>query len=258
MTHRSLRFGRRNADVSQAPETPAVRHNPMEQRPATPGRHAGIPAPRPAPDGTWRPPAADNAAPRTGDEATRVMRALKDAEPGFRDGFTQTLPAVDPSAPQLPRGATHSRFVAMTELLPAVQTARTVSPEVEECRRRVVTPRPEPGLRNPAMRAAVRLFRTAQWLSRERDRRLDVMDAQMDAWDARIVEFHERWKYDDAHWDMVRARLDGTAAGRAAMSLEDAYAQGGTELVKDMIPALAHMIAERASEKALAGSGASR
>lgn len=255
MTHRSLRSRRRNADVPQPPETPAATHDLMERRPASSGRHAGIPAPR-TPDSTWRPPVADNAVPRTGDAPTRVMRALTaaEAEAGLRDGFTQIMPVVDPAAPLLPKSATHSSFMPITELLPAVQTARSVSPEVEECRRRVVTPRPEPGLRNPAMRTAVRLFRAAQWLSRERDRRLDVMAAQMDAWDARIAEFHERWKHDDAHWDMVRAQLDGTAAGRAAMSLEDAYAQGGTELVQDMVPALARMIAE----KALAGSGATR
>jgi hypothetical protein len=188
------------------------------------------------------------------------MRALTaaEAEAGLNDGFTQIMPAVNPAAPQLPRNAVHSPFMAMTELLPAVQTARTSLPEVEECRRRVVTPRPEPGLRNPAMRAAVRLFRGAQWLSRERARRLDVMDEQLTAWDQRIAGFHERWKYVDAHWDMVRARLDNTASGRAAMSLEDAYEQGGTELVKDMIPELARLMVEKAAEKSLAGSGATR
>lgn len=282
MSHRSLRFGRRNADISQAPETATVPHGLMEQRPASTGRHAGIPAPRPTPDNVWRPPVAGNAAPHAGDAPTRVMCALKDAKPNFRDGFTQMLPVVDPSAPLLPQGTTHSQFMAMTELLSAVAdpSATVILPlprsrgvlDALAVEAPVLTAQDDPGvevhdnlghtvegmatsadpdLRRQAMAMAVRWFRAARDMARSREAWCDEVDDRLRRQQARLVEFNASW---DARLHAMNEEACGRRITSAGYGLAACYQDEGTAVTLGMADQIKAMILR----DALAGSGASR
>lgn len=113
---------------------------------------------------------------------------------------------------------------------------------------------PEPEVKNPAMRLAVRLFRDARDLARAREARCHEADARLIMADARIKAFAERWSHDDAHWDRVARALDEKQNASDAGRLTNAYDNGGTELALGMVEALAHEI----SRRALTGSAVTR
>lgn len=113
---------------------------------------------------------------------------------------------------------------------------------------------PEPEVKDPAKRLAVRLFRAARDMGRTREARCDQDDARLNAVDARIREFADRWAHDDKHWDKVARTLNAKQEATDASTLTAAYVDGGTEVALFKVDELAHEIARRA----LAGSAVAR
>lgn len=253
MSYGSRRSTKDKPAAPQGPDAPAVFVTSQSLRSGA--APSSMPQ-RPATQGVWRPPVSGDAR-SVPDAPTRVARALRDAERevGLRDGLTQIMPVVDPASPTLPPH-THSEFMPVTELLPRL-VGDGEPPEVVECQRRVaggLRVPAERGLRDQAMAAAVRFFRGAQWWRRRNERWFDEADARLRRIDESKAEFADRWRHVDRQWDEVRARLDASVAGRAAVSLEQAYADGGTELVMDMIPQLQQMLLEHALANSEASS----
>lgn len=109
---------------------------------------------------------------------------------------------------------------------------------------------PEPQVKDPARRLSVRLFRAARDMARERLAWCDEADARLRAWDGRIAEFAERWKYDDAHWAQVAAVLKAKQEASDAGQLVKAYEDDGTAAALYKVDELSQVIVERARAKA--------
>lgn len=112
----------------------------------------------------------------------------------------------------------------------------------------------EPQVKDPGRRLSVRLFRAARDMARSRKRWCDEADVRLRAQDARIAQFAQRWQHDDAHWDMVAARLKAKQDASDAGRITSAYAEGGTSVALCTVEQVAHEIARRA----LTGSAVSR
>ncbi|WP_041540259.1 hypothetical protein [Catenulispora acidiphila] len=107
-----------------------------------------------------------------------------------------------------------------------------------------------PRVKNPAMRLAVRMFREARDMGRARESRLAQDDARLDATDARIKAFAERWAHDDAHWDRVAQVLKAKQEASDAGQLTAVYDADGTAAALYKVDELSHEIVQRARAKA--------
>lgn len=113
---------------------------------------------------------------------------------------------------------------------------------------------PEPEVKDPSLRLAVRLFRAARDMGRAREARCREADARLAIADARIRAFAERWAHDDAHWTTVAETLKAKRDATDAARLEQAYIEGGTSVALCTVEQVAHEIARRA----LTGSAVTR
>jgi hypothetical protein len=109
---------------------------------------------------------------------------------------------------------------------------------------------PEPEVKNPSLRMAVRLFRAARDLRRAREAHLTQDDARLDAVDARIRAFAQRWSHDDEHWDKVDAALRAKQEASDAGQLTQAYEGDGTAAALYKVDELSRLIVQRARANA--------
>lgn len=109
---------------------------------------------------------------------------------------------------------------------------------------------PEPEVKKPSLRVAVRLFRAARDMRRTREDHCNRDDARLNAVDARIKSFADRWAHDDAHWVRVAEVLAAKQEASDAGLLTKAYADDGTAAALYKVEELSHMIVQRARANA--------
>lgn len=276
MSNRSRRFGKTELPLTH---NPASDVNPSESTAsALPQRQPGTPRP-------WRRPVPHEitAVPKLPVDFRDPSRLPHVAPLAQGNGFavslpqTQVLPVVDLTATQplpvvsqpVPPSARHvdpragwSRVhVEDNDLLPVPRGRHVLSElkalpspdeELAAAEQRVVTAMVTgvPQVKNPALRLAVRMFREARDMARAREARCAQDESRLNAMDARIKEFAQRWAHDDAHWDKVAAALAGKQQASDAGQIEQAYDEGGTQVALGMVTQVKDMIVQRA----LAGS----
>jgi hypothetical protein len=253
MTHRSLRFGRRNADVPQSPET---RPAPSAPRPRREIFYGGqqprqTPARQAVETGV---PLRNYSSP----EGLGGMRRHTATRP-TSDGLTVTMPVVSASDAtvvipvQPPSRGRHALDILAAET-PVLTAQDDPGPEVRDSFDHAIqamATSTDPTLRRQAMAVAVRWFRSARDMARKREAWCDEADVRLRRQHTQLVEFNAAW---DARLHAMAEEACGRRITSAGYGLAACYQDEGTAVTLGMVDEIKAMILR----DALAGSGASR